>query len=630
MAMVIQTRTRTGADILLLVASLGVLSIPAQHVGWGWFRGLGAVSVCALTAWLFHRTARQLRPDGHGALAATLLLIFGTSLWDATRWDVVEPLAMLCLLACVNGLWHAKKTGRRAPLVGAGVAWAVLAAIRPEIQLLVPIPLAYLLIGDSQHKKSNETYRAAGAFLLAPVVALPLIWALNGFDAGQAFGFGPPGTSATDSPLLSGLTALITSPMHGIVYFAPAAVVGLFGLPCLIRRERRFGLLLVAVAAGMTVLYAKTSWFSAGAAVGPHLLLPALPLMLLPMALLLDRNSLGNWGAAAVGMISVAGIGLQTLAVVGDPVVRTVRHGLFFGPKSQFEAAVRFLHSPFAEYLHQIRTGHANLLWLDSVRAGLPGIAWLVPVIALILFVLAWVRLIPRISPTSTPGCVIGQATTLERVTLIGCALVLAGACALVAVERIGNPRGLELALYDTGPAVEPRQVLSGQRPQVDRFANPLDSTSLQVRRAQWHGYLRNPSYYFTNHMHLAAQGHASVWIDGKEILTSALQPPGRIHRLTERTTFRKGYYPILVTYEPGDDNPYLSLRWTIQDFAFRSVIDERYLFSRKPGALAGVLIELEFYFMAAAVLALYVMIATALTIRRRLNKAGAAAGTGP
>lgn len=263
---------------------------------------LGLLSLAVTFAGLV--AGRRLLADwlGDERLATVLALVvhFSTPLWFTSRTFFTEPyLAALPVLAVYA--WS-----RRLPVL-AGVLLG-LAFLIKESALLLIVPVLWGLGRDADRPRRLRLLIgpavAAGAFVIKNLV-------LTGapFTTYHPFDPGDP---------LVGALGLLFDPRHGLLPFAPLALVALAGLP---RRRNlaRSPQLPALLAAG--ALFALTACWAAwqgGSCYGPRLLVPALPALALPLAEAWRRH--GNRPAFRLVFMALAaaGFALQLTAAV-DP-----------------------------------------------------------------------------------------------------------------------------------------------------------------------------------------------------------------------------------------------------------------------------------------------------------------------
>ena len=579
------------------------------------FGGLINAVLCAWIAVLFFRFAWRLRPDTRIALAATLILMFSTLLWYRSKIFLREPLATLGFFACLYFLFEHHRSASRKKLLLAGLAFLVMVWARFDLGVVAPFFLGYLLFGSV--RSWGDRIREAAWLFLIPVLSLPSFLLFNFFKFGSPLKFGYPGASMTATPLWTGLTGLLVSPMHGLLVYATPVLIGVLALPRLFRRNRPLAVLILTVSLFFLVFYAKYSIWSGSFNVGPRFLLILVPMLLLPAVYLLDRKTLGCWGAAGVLFVCGAGFFVQLISLSGNWFVFFSRYIYFFGKPGQFHTPSRFLFSPLISFWQQIRLNDFYMIWLDPKSAGVPSLLLILPLVCLVVAGVSLFRLLPHLRSA--------QALPMKWSTIDeGSKKILAGSLAvcflvtgLLCHERLAAPRGLELkVLAGGGVAATPVSTVRGSIPLLDIFYNPIKDAGHDAKVAIWTGTLRVPTSESGQHLYLASEGLCDVKIDGRAVFAATRVQPGQSVFLEKQMTLTKGYHTVRVAFISTTEKPYLSLRWTLPNLAFKETIDARYFFQSRPGPLTALLIEWEFFGLVLGLTALFVFVGTALRVR--------------
>lgn len=246
------------------------------------------------------RLAIEHLGDVRAGTALALCLHFSTPLWFGSRTFFTEPyLAALPVLALFA--W----TRRREVLAGAllGVAFLIKES---ALVLIVPLLVALVLAGDRRRSRR---------LALPAAVAVALFVTKNLWLAGQPlatyhpFELGDP---------LAGAVGLLFDLRHGLLPFAPLALLALFGWPRTVGRERTALVTAYIAFGGFFLLTASWAKWQGGSCFGPRLLIPALPALALPLAEAWRRFGGRSWfrGLAAASVASGCAV---ELAAAVDP-----------------------------------------------------------------------------------------------------------------------------------------------------------------------------------------------------------------------------------------------------------------------------------------------------------------------
>jgi hypothetical protein len=258
--------------------------------------------------------------------AGTLLLPFATLFFDHALSAAVGFAAFVVLLLERQG-------PPRTWLVGAAGLLAGLAVV-------VEFPLALVALVLAGYAAGSSWLRRVGAYTAGLLLGVAPLLAYN------TWAFGSPTTlsytNALEAPVGSetpivganeeglygvglpdpraGLSLLLSE--KGLAVVSPLAIVALAGLPMLWRSGRR-GEALVCGAVPLLFLAYNAAYYLpwGGQGPGPRFLVPALPFLALPLAMVLRARPL-----VVVG-IAVVSVGLMALATITDPLVGE-EHGI--------------------------------------------------------------------------------------------------------------------------------------------------------------------------------------------------------------------------------------------------------------------------------------------------------------
>ena len=264
----------------------------------------------AITAALY-LCALELGFAAPASLALAVLCGLATPLWHYARTFFAEPLAafgvLLFLLGALrgrrpaaNGWWAAS---------GAGLGLAVLA--KPvHLVLLAPAGLYLGMRWREGRRAGRRAIRGAASWAAGFGVPalIVLVYNLARFGSPWETGYGGEAGQWT-TPFLRGLEGLLVSPGRGLLIYHPLWILAAWGFARFTRRARHEAIFTAASLATLLVTYASWHQWEGGWCWGPRFLLVVVPLLMLPVAALLDplprtrpaRLALG--GVVAVGLV---------------------------------------------------------------------------------------------------------------------------------------------------------------------------------------------------------------------------------------------------------------------------------------------------------------------------------------
>jgi hypothetical protein len=203
---------------------------------------------------------RIVSSDAGVVNTATLVAVLGGPLWHYGRMLFTEPWLALCAVAALA------LALRKNAYFLAGVCIAIGMQMKPPFALLaVPLALGCLLRREIWH---------------ALKFSLPIVCSAALVLAGNAHFFGSPLHSAQpwlNGNLLVGMLGVLFSWNHGLIPFAPAVLVGLFGWKELFRTQRREAWVVAGTFAVYFLLMSLWPIWWGGYCYGPRLVAPVIP-----------------------------------------------------------------------------------------------------------------------------------------------------------------------------------------------------------------------------------------------------------------------------------------------------------------------------------------------------------------
>jgi hypothetical protein len=188
----------------------------------------------------------------------------------------------------------------------------VLLFILPFLILYILIPFPWNLKGIKPYWKTYfEMYVSTFILYLIPLILCGLLVLFYNFAA-----FGDPFKSPYSysqafwdkqhfaNSQLEGIDVLVFSRHHGLLTFMPILLVSVFGLFFMLKRVPSLGVLSITIPGWMLLLYSKYFLPSGGLAYGPRHLVSIIPLLVIPLAFLLDSSKASSPFSSIKNVIS--------------------------------------------------------------------------------------------------------------------------------------------------------------------------------------------------------------------------------------------------------------------------------------------------------------------------------------
>jgi hypothetical protein len=260
---------------------------------------LGTIPAVALLAWCAFSLLLALGAEPSRAADTAILLVFATPLWPYSGFGFNQPLAALLLWTAILCAVHARQ-GDRDGAVLSGALLGLAALTRHEMFLAVPLVLAYIA---AARRSGNVLAFAAG---LAPMAAA---WgAYNWVRFGSVFesGYLRDRIPGFGTSFAGGAAGLLFSSYSSLFVYCPIALLSVFGLAALWRRDRATAFLFVSLFAAFLILYSSLANWMAGRSYGPRYLVPLLPALVLPLAWWRPTGRVARALAVSIVALSVA------------------------------------------------------------------------------------------------------------------------------------------------------------------------------------------------------------------------------------------------------------------------------------------------------------------------------------
>lgn len=301
--------------------------------------------VTALTAVVLLFLLLELGYSRRTSIMLGLLFSVATLAWPYARFFYSEPLVSLgqlgAILAILRGARVSEPEASRTRwffLAGCSLGWAILT--RPVTVVVLPVYAILAVIQARRWGNGGWFCRILG-FGLAVGLACLAVGLYNYGRFGNPFdqGYGPLPTGLPqrfDYPWLRGIAVLLVSPGKGLFVYSPILLVAMAGIPRFCRRQRSIAAVTLAIPVILLMLYAHWCQLEGGYSWGPRFMLPAIPLLLLPLAEVLERITLRSSRFAAAGVIAM----VMLSEVIQLPAVAVnVMEVIEANPAAYYEAA---------------------------------------------------------------------------------------------------------------------------------------------------------------------------------------------------------------------------------------------------------------------------------------------------
>lgn len=257
---------------------------------------------------------------GYSRRTAVLLsLVFGlaSTAWPDAQSALEQTQVDLFLLVAVYAVWRfvAGDMGNRAWLLAAGTAMGLCVFTRYDGILYLPIVALYPAL--LRWRQSGRS-KIVGDWLALGLSFLP--WALS-ILVWDTLRFGKPWLTGLHEatfgePFWTGFLGLVVSPGKGLLWYLPLVFLLPWAFPRFARKHPSLGWLFGALIAAPVLFYSNVLYWHGDPAWGPRYLYTAVPYLILPLGVLIERWRVERpWLRAALVLLTVVSFGLQFSAV---------------------------------------------------------------------------------------------------------------------------------------------------------------------------------------------------------------------------------------------------------------------------------------------------------------------------
>lgn len=244
-------------------------------------------------------------------VAALAALLYGltTMAWPYAKTFFSGPTTAAALAWAAYFTIRYGKGGRMFDGMLSGLALAMAIILRPVSVLAVPVVFVYLLpdsltspaqIYETGPRLVATLWRRWAAPALFVLISISMQLGYNLYRSGRLLAFGyERGFRA--APFEAWLGFLV-SPGRSVFLYNPVLLLVIPGLILLPRLVRREAALLLAISVGHVLVYGFWHEWHGGQSLGPRYLLPALPLLVVLIAPVIERARESGWRWPLIGL----------------------------------------------------------------------------------------------------------------------------------------------------------------------------------------------------------------------------------------------------------------------------------------------------------------------------------------
>jgi len=290
---------------------------------------------------------------GFGLLPSLLSGLIGgiaTPLWPYSKTFFAEPLGGLGLTWFFYFILRGRGAGSpRWRWMAAGLCLGVCVLAKPA-HLVLLLPAALLVAGYARRLPGREAAGRVTAFAggILPGIALIALRNHLCFGAWWETGYGDEIRQWT-TPLWEGIAGLLVSPGRGLLLYFPVWILVAAASRRFYRSHRLESLFIAGCPAVLLVLHARWHSWEGGWCWGPRFLLPAIPVLLIPLASMFQDPPRSRAARLAVAGVVVLGCLVALSGIWVDfSDFHEWLHGTFEAHRSLYRWS--WVYSPLVRY----------------------------------------------------------------------------------------------------------------------------------------------------------------------------------------------------------------------------------------------------------------------------------------
>jgi len=346
--------------------------------------------VNALAVYVLYRIAKDFFCSERAAVFIAFAYAFSTIGWPFATYlfqsDVSALFVLLAVYFALNAVQSAEGSSQR-PLRNfllCGLAVGTALTVDYVDGILVPVFLGYLIIASSG--SISTRIKGAAPFLLTSLIGVLLLAFYNYSSFGTFYTSSEqlyqhsPGLFGDFSFFLpSGLFLNLFTPLRGLFLYSPIMAAGLFGIYKQFKSSsfNRNSLFVLLVFLAVVIPYSMFFRPEAGNSFGPRYLIPAMPLLLLPIGSVIDDSTGKRTGAILwlLYLLYSVGVSINGLAALTTAIPPTMQ----------------WFSSPLiSDVFPALARGQLDAWWIHQVGPLWPCIVLLILSLAIVSPALVW------------------------------------------------------------------------------------------------------------------------------------------------------------------------------------------------------------------------------------------------